>query len=101
MSPRQAIEMDDELSGDGLVLNYIDGEWREGSEGQRATDIDPSCGDPLLEVTVSTARDCHDALAAAAAAQPGWREPALSIAAGSSSMRRQSCDHGPTGWHEP
>lgn len=57
---------------DGLLLNHIGGEWGPGTGGERSEDLDPATEQPLVQVTVSRADDARAALAAAAAAQPGW-----------------------------
>jgi acyl-CoA reductase-like NAD-dependent aldehyde dehydrogenase len=57
---------------DGLLLNHIAGEWVPGASGARTENLDPATGRPLAEVTVSTPEEASAALAAAAAAQPGW-----------------------------
>lgn len=57
---------------DGLLLNHIGGEWTAGSGDGRAENLDPSTGEALVQVVQSTPQDASDALAAAAAAQPGW-----------------------------
>jgi aldehyde dehydrogenase (NAD+) len=57
---------------DGLLLDYIGGEWRPGTTGDRSEDIDPATERPLTQVTVSSAQDASAALAAAVDAQPKW-----------------------------
>jgi succinate-semialdehyde dehydrogenase/glutarate-semialdehyde dehydrogenase len=51
---------------------FIAGEWREGRDGRRLAVEDPATGQVLCEVADASAADCEDALAAAAAAGPGW-----------------------------
>jgi len=55
-----------------VLLNFVDGAWVAGAGGDRAENLDPATGRPLLEVVQSTPQDASAALAAAAAAQPGW-----------------------------
>jgi succinate-semialdehyde dehydrogenase/glutarate-semialdehyde dehydrogenase len=50
----------------------IDGEWAEARSGRRWEVIDPATEEPIAEVPFGDARDAEDAIAAAAAAQPGW-----------------------------
>ena len=52
--------------------NLIGGEWREPREGRADAVVDPSTGEAYDEVAASTADDVDAAVAAAAAAFPGW-----------------------------
>lgn len=62
---------------DGVLLNYIGGEWRDASDGGRSQNIDPATCEPLLEVVVSTAADAEMAVAAARAAGRDWRRSSV------------------------
>lgn len=55
------------------VLNYINGEWLEGSAGKFVSVINPANGNVLAEVTQSTDDDVHQAVQAAKEAQKKWR----------------------------
>lgn len=57
---------------DGLLLNFIGGQWMPG-RGETPTDnLDPATGQAIVQVSQSTPEDASAALAAAAEAQPGW-----------------------------
>ncbi len=47
--------------------------WRAGSDGTVRPVINPATGTAFAEVAEASAADAHDALAAAAVAQPAWR----------------------------
>jgi acyl-CoA reductase-like NAD-dependent aldehyde dehydrogenase len=51
---------------------YINGERRDPANGQWFDSIDPATGQPYARVARGTADDIDAAVAAAAAAQPGW-----------------------------
>lgn len=51
---------------------YINGEWREGADGQRFDIINPADETILTSVASATVGDAQDALDAAAAAFPEW-----------------------------
>ncbi|MBW4042735.1 MAG: NAD-dependent succinate-semialdehyde dehydrogenase [Acidobacteria bacterium] len=51
---------------------YIDGVWREGSEGGRFPVLDPSDGSTITEFAIASEADCDAAVAAAEAALPAW-----------------------------
>jgi malonate-semialdehyde dehydrogenase (acetylating)/methylmalonate-semialdehyde dehydrogenase len=54
--------------------NYIGGNW-VGAEGvETLADVDPASGETLAQVPLSGAAEVGAAVAAARAAQPGWRE---------------------------
>ncbi|MCU1376948.1 MAG: putative methylmalonate-semialdehyde dehydrogenase [acylating] (mmsdh), partial [Actinomycetia bacterium] len=57
---------------DGVLVNCIGGEWTAGSGSDRAENLDPATGEPLIQTVQSTPADATAALAAAAATQPGW-----------------------------
>ncbi|WP_342364038.1 aldehyde dehydrogenase family protein [Terrarubrum flagellatum] len=60
---------------------YIGGLWREG-RGASLTLIEPATGEKLGEIANASSDDVDDAVAAAQAAYPGWRDtPALERAA--------------------
>jgi acyl-CoA reductase-like NAD-dependent aldehyde dehydrogenase len=52
---------------------YINGAWREGSEGGVAEDLNPATGEVFARVAQAGARDVEDALAAAHGARDAWR----------------------------
>src|SRR5215471_5036435 len=54
--------------------NYIGGEWREISGVPTGPVHNPSTGDVIAEAPLCTARHVEEAVAAAAAAFPGWME---------------------------
>jgi aldehyde dehydrogenase (NAD+) len=51
---------------------YINGGWREGSDGGVADDVNPATGEVFARVAQAGARDVEDALAAAHAARGPW-----------------------------
>jgi len=51
---------------------YIDGAWREGSEGALADDINPATGQAFARVAQASARDIDDAIGAAHRARGAW-----------------------------
>jgi aldehyde dehydrogenase (NAD+) len=53
---------------------YINGGWREGSEGGVADDLNPATGEVFARIAQAGARDVEDALAAAHAARGPWRD---------------------------
>ena len=53
---------------------YIDGEWRPGSEGAFAEDVNPATGAVFARVAQASARDVEDALAAAHGARHDWQK---------------------------
>ncbi|MGE5281033.1 MAG: CoA-acylating methylmalonate-semialdehyde dehydrogenase [Chloroflexota bacterium] len=55
------------------LANYVGGEWREAGEVEALADIDPATGEVVAEVPLSGVDEVRDAVAAARAAQPGWR----------------------------
>lgn len=50
----------------------INGAWVEARSGRRWTVTNPATEEPIAEVPFGDARDAEEAIAAAAAAQPGW-----------------------------
>lgn len=50
----------------------IGDQWQPGARGEVRPVINPATGSPFAEVAEATPRDAHDALAAAASAQPAW-----------------------------
>lgn len=55
-----------------LALQFIDGEWREGSGSWDIVDVDPFTGDKLASITVATVDEVDQAYRAAAQAQKEW-----------------------------
>jgi acyl-CoA reductase-like NAD-dependent aldehyde dehydrogenase len=51
---------------------YINGAWREGSEGAVADDINPATGEVFARIAQAGARDVEDALSAAHGARAAW-----------------------------
>jgi aldehyde dehydrogenase (NAD+) len=51
---------------------YINGAWREGSEGAVAEDINPATGEVFARIAQAGARDVEDALSAAHGARAAW-----------------------------
>ena len=56
------------------LANYVDGEWRSVEGVEALDDIDPATGEIAALVPLSGAAEVDAAVAAARAAQPGWRE---------------------------
>ncbi len=61
-----------ELEGRGATGLYIDGEWREASDGSGFPVLDPSTGDPVTEVSSGSVDDALAAVAAAHEAGPAF-----------------------------
>ena len=55
------------------VSNYINGQWQNSSAGEWQDVINPATGEALARVPLSPAAEVDQAVAAAAAAYPGWR----------------------------
>jgi len=53
---------------------YINGEWRHGSDGGLADDVNPATGEVFARIAQAGARDVEDALAAADGARHAWRK---------------------------
>jgi len=53
---------------------YINGAWREGSDGAVADDLNPASGEVFARIAQAGARDVEDALAAAHAARVPWQK---------------------------
>jgi len=51
---------------------FINGEWRDASDGRRFDVIDPASGEVIAQVADGTVEDAQAAVDAAAAAQPAW-----------------------------
>lgn len=51
---------------------YIDGQWRQGSEGAWADDVNPATGQAFARIAQASASDVDDAIKAAHAARTGW-----------------------------
>src|SRR3954454_7464754 len=56
------------------LQNYAGGEWRDAATTEALDDRDPATGELAARVPLSGAADVDAAVAAARAAQPGWRE---------------------------
>ncbi|MFN8160513.1 MAG: CoA-acylating methylmalonate-semialdehyde dehydrogenase [Solirubrobacterales bacterium] len=56
------------------LRNFVDGAWAEATAEDALDDTDPASGEVLARVPLSGAADVDAAVAAARAAQPGWRE---------------------------
>jgi malonate-semialdehyde dehydrogenase (acetylating)/methylmalonate-semialdehyde dehydrogenase len=57
-----------------ILRNYIGGAWREAELVEELEDVDPVSGEVAALVPLSGARQVREAVEAARAAQPGWRE---------------------------
>jgi malonate-semialdehyde dehydrogenase (acetylating) / methylmalonate-semialdehyde dehydrogenase len=55
------------------LRNYVGGEWRAVEGVETLADVDPASGETVAEVPLSGAAEVRAAVAAAEAAQPGWR----------------------------
>jgi acyl-CoA reductase-like NAD-dependent aldehyde dehydrogenase len=53
---------------------FIDGRWRDAADGGRLDVLDPSTGTLATTVAAGTAKDVEDAVTAARAAFPAWRD---------------------------
>ena len=53
---------------------FIGGQWREAATGGRLDVLDPSTGQVVTTVAAGTAKDIDDAVTAARAAFPAWRD---------------------------
>ena len=53
---------------------YINGEWREGSEGEVDNNLNPATGEVCAVIAQASANDVDDAISAAHAARLGWRK---------------------------
>jgi malonate-semialdehyde dehydrogenase (acetylating) / methylmalonate-semialdehyde dehydrogenase len=58
------------------LQNYIAGQWRDAAAGETLDDRDPATGELTARVPLSGRGDVDEAVAAARAAQPAWREVA-------------------------
>ena len=56
------------------LRNYIDGEFRDAAEGRTTEVVNPATGQAYATAPLSGAADVEAAMAAAAAAFPGWRD---------------------------
>jgi malonate-semialdehyde dehydrogenase (acetylating) / methylmalonate-semialdehyde dehydrogenase len=56
------------------LANYVGGEWRPAGGVEAMADVDPATGETVAMVPLSGAAEVDAAVAAARAAQPGWRE---------------------------
>ncbi|MEE1931117.1 gamma-aminobutyraldehyde dehydrogenase [Streptomyces sp. TRM 70351] len=56
------------------LRNYIDGEFRDAADGRTTEVLDPATGEAYAQGALSSAADVDAAMAAAAAAFPGWRD---------------------------
>jgi malonate-semialdehyde dehydrogenase (acetylating) / methylmalonate-semialdehyde dehydrogenase len=55
------------------LKNYIGGEWRAAAGVEELVDVDPATGETVAMVPLSGEAEVEAAVAAARAAQPGWR----------------------------
>src|SRR5882762_95114 len=53
---------------------YINGTWRQGSEGGLADDINPATGEVFARIAQASVQDVEDALAAAHGARHAWQK---------------------------
>jgi vanillin dehydrogenase len=53
---------------------YINGAWREGSDGDLAEDVNPATGETFARIAQASARDVDDAIAAAYKARHAWQK---------------------------
>lgn len=58
---------------DGIVLNYIGGQWRRSTATEYLDVFNPATGEAIAKVPLSPAPDVDDAAKAAARAFPAWR----------------------------
>ena len=56
------------------VQNYIGGQWKASANPEHVTITNPATGESLGQVPMGSARDVDDAVKAARAAYPAWRE---------------------------
>jgi malonate-semialdehyde dehydrogenase (acetylating)/methylmalonate-semialdehyde dehydrogenase len=56
------------------VQNYIGGQWKASANPEHVTVTNPATGENLGQVPMGSARDVDDAVKAARAAYPAWRE---------------------------
>jgi malonate-semialdehyde dehydrogenase (acetylating)/methylmalonate-semialdehyde dehydrogenase len=56
------------------LSNYVGGEWRLAEDVEAIADVDPATGETVAMVPLSGVAEVDAAVAAARAAQPGWRE---------------------------
>ena len=67
MSVASTVEIvDGPFVRDGLLLNFIAGEWTAAAGGVRSRDVDPATEVQLVDVAASSEADATAALAAAA-----------------------------------
>ena len=60
-----------------LIKNFINGEWTASPDAKRAALYNPSTGEQIGEVPLSTTQESEAATASAHAAYPGWRRLSL------------------------
>ena len=60
-----------------LIKNFINGEWAASPEAKRTALYNPSTGEQIGEVPLSTAKESEAATASAHAAYTGWRRMSL------------------------
>jgi malonate-semialdehyde dehydrogenase (acetylating)/methylmalonate-semialdehyde dehydrogenase len=79
MRPGASIYRGDEARRPGEAVrlaNYVAGRWRPVDGVATLDDVDPATGEVAALVPLSGARQVREAVEAARAAQPGWREAA-------------------------
>jgi len=59
--------------GPPRLANYVGGEWRRAEHAEGLPDVHPVSGETVATVPLSGAEEVDAAVAAARAAQPGWR----------------------------
>ncbi len=57
-----------------MLSNYVGGAWRRSSATETQPVVNPATGETLAQVPLGTRRDVDDAVSAAAAAFPRWRQ---------------------------
>ena len=56
------------------LQDYVGGEWRDVDGVETLDDVDPVSGETVAQVPLSGAKEVREAVGAARAAQPAWRE---------------------------
>jgi malonate-semialdehyde dehydrogenase (acetylating)/methylmalonate-semialdehyde dehydrogenase len=56
------------------LRNYVGGKWRDAEGAETVDDVDPVSGEVVAQVPLSSAAHVRQAVEAARAAQPGWRD---------------------------
>ena len=74
MSSHGTQQAGDGSGGHLRLANFVGGRSLEATDGVTVPIVDPSTGEAYLEAPVSGPKDVDAAMAAAAAAFPGWRD---------------------------